>query len=89
MRVTTSTRTIVEPDGTRKRIKTLSYHCAQCHQFVRSEDAGEGPSKGASGVITTVWNGRSGKPDPADVNRPDAPKIPDDSEGAELKPAED
>ena len=91
MSVTTSTRTVVEPDGTRKRVNTQSYHCAQCHQFVRSEDENDdGPSLSINSDITSVWNRQSDKPDPAEADRPDAPKVPDDFEGAEeLEPDKD
>ena len=38
MRVSTSERIVTEPGGEKKKIETISYHCAQCNQFVRSED---------------------------------------------------
>lgn len=47
MRVCSSTRTVIIPDGSKKRIRTISYHCESCHQFVRSEDAEEAPSGGS------------------------------------------
>ena len=38
MIVSSSTRIIKGDDKTEKKIKTLSYHCEKCNQFVRSED---------------------------------------------------
>jgi hypothetical protein len=84
MRLTMSTRTVVEPGGTQKRIETVSIHYTHCQQFVRSEDEHhENRSAGRSRGSSRVMNGPDGKPDPADVNRPAAPKLPDDFHGAE------
>ena len=47
MRVSSSTRTVIMPDGRKKRIRTISYHCELCHQFVRSEDAEEARTGGS------------------------------------------
>jgi uncharacterized protein YggU (UPF0235/DUF167 family) len=38
MVVSSSTRIIKGDDNKEKKIKTLSYHCEKCHQFVKSED---------------------------------------------------
>lgn len=38
MRTSTSTRTVTGPDGEKKTIKTISFHCERCQQFVRAED---------------------------------------------------
>ena len=37
MVTSTSTRTVEDSSGEKKRIKTISFHCERCHQFVRSE----------------------------------------------------
>jgi len=36
-----SMRTRTDSSGEKKWIKTISFHCEQCHQFVRSEDREE------------------------------------------------
>ena len=41
MMVSSSTRILKEKDQKEKKIVTLSYHCENCHQFVRSEDQDE------------------------------------------------
>ena len=38
MIVSSSTRTIKGDDKKERKIKTLTYHCEKCSQFVRSED---------------------------------------------------
>ncbi len=48
MHASTTTRKVTGNDGKKREIRTLSLHCAQCNQFVRSEDLKEGsdgPSK--------------------------------------------
>jgi len=37
----TSMRTKADSSGEMKWIKTIAFHCEQCHQFVRSEDKEE------------------------------------------------
>jgi len=39
MTLTQSTRSAIGADGSTKRVRTDSYHCATCHAFVRSEEA--------------------------------------------------
>jgi len=41
MVVSISTKTVANASGEKKVIKTTSYHCELCHQFVRSEDKEE------------------------------------------------
>jgi phage terminase large subunit GpA-like protein len=41
MVASTSTRTVETSSGERKAIKTISFQCEQCHQFIRSEDKEE------------------------------------------------
>lgn len=41
MKVTKATRSVVGPDGEPMDVLTLSYHCAVCGKFVRSEDIRE------------------------------------------------
>lgn len=38
MKRSTSVRTITQTNGEKKEIVTLSFSCAKCSQFVRSED---------------------------------------------------
>ena len=38
MRASTTTETVIERDGKKKRITTHSFHCGHCSQFVRSEN---------------------------------------------------
>jgi hypothetical protein len=38
MIVSSSTRIVRGKNQEKKRIKTVSFHCEKCHQFVRSED---------------------------------------------------
>jgi hypothetical protein len=38
MQVSASKRTVAMPDGRRKRVRTVSFHCESCNQFVRSEE---------------------------------------------------
>lgn len=45
MDVSSATRSVPGSDGKEKRVKTLSYHCEQCRQFVRSEEREEAPGK--------------------------------------------
>jgi hypothetical protein len=40
----TSMRMKVGSSGEKKMIKTIAFHCEQCHQFVRSEDREEAAS---------------------------------------------
>ena len=37
-------RRVTTPDGEVRRVRTRSYHCASCRQFIRSEDVEEGAS---------------------------------------------
>ncbi|MCK4283459.1 MAG: hypothetical protein KAX44_04010 [Candidatus Brocadiae bacterium] len=39
--VTTSRRTVVQPDGTTIEVETRAYHCETCNTFIRSEDVKE------------------------------------------------
>jgi hypothetical protein len=45
MVTSTSIRTVADSSGGKKRINTISFHCEQCHQFVRSEDMEETDGK--------------------------------------------
>jgi hypothetical protein len=45
MTTSTSVRTVMDLSGRKKKIKTISYHCEQCHQFVRSENIEEASEK--------------------------------------------
>ena len=45
MVTSTSIRTVADSSGGKKRINTISFHCEQCHQFVRSEDMEETAGK--------------------------------------------
>ena len=38
MIASTSIRAVTDPSVEKKEIKTISFHCERCHQFVRSED---------------------------------------------------
>ena len=38
LRASVSARTVTGSHGEKKRIKTIAFHCEQCHQFVRSEE---------------------------------------------------
>jgi len=49
LRVTSTTRTVVGPDGKRRLIRTNSYHCGTCGQFVRSEEHEEGEAEEVAG----------------------------------------
>ncbi len=46
----TSMRMIAGSSGDKKRIKTITFHCEQCRQFVRSEDREEAPSYRKSAI---------------------------------------
>ncbi len=48
MTLTRSTRSATGADGSARRIRTDSYHCATCRAFVRSEDVDEPPGAGGS-----------------------------------------
>ena len=82
MSVVTSTISGVGRSGVRRRVKTLTYHCSQCGQFVYSEDEPKDDSSRQMNVRTQAPRSR-GKPDPMEVDRPDAPITPGDSEAAE------
>jgi len=41
MTLTQSTRSAIEADGSTRRVRTDSYHCATCQAFVRSEEVDE------------------------------------------------
>ena len=43
--VTTSTRIVRGKDQEKKRIRTRSFHCERCFQFVRSEDDERGRNR--------------------------------------------
>ena len=45
-----STKTKTDFSGENKRIKTVAFHCEQCHQFVRSEDREEAASYRKSAI---------------------------------------
>ena len=38
MVISRSMRTETDSAGNKKKIETISFHCEQCHNFVRSED---------------------------------------------------
>jgi len=42
--VTTSVRTVVDPDGRKRNVRVTTVHCEACGAFIRSQDekAGEG-----------------------------------------------
>ena len=42
VRVTTSTRIVVDPDGKKRTVRTRTVHCEACGAFIRSQDEKEG-----------------------------------------------
>src|SRR5438093_87520 len=45
-------RTVRNPDGTTKTVRTDSYHCAQCGHFIRSDEYEPAPAKAAATAET-------------------------------------
>ena len=46
----TSMRTKTDFSGAKKKIKTITFHCEECRQFVRSEDREEAASYRKSAI---------------------------------------
>jgi hypothetical protein len=46
----TSMRTKTDSSGNKKKINTITFHCEQCRQFIRSEDREEAVSYRKSAI---------------------------------------